>query len=1332
MSRGDGPVDFLVSYAADDRDWAEWIASHLGALGYGYRLQDPPTGPTDDPFDAINEATATGQDVLVVLSLALLESVRASGAVTTNRLTGPGRIAAVQIEDLEATGDLAELPVATMQHAAADYARSRDLLIGVAQSLRAVPSAYVGDTTYRAPLPAPTALADAYPVAFPPEELVVDDQPQAPTTASRSVGLLTTDWSARPWQTAPAPAATETDGDTETARPAEPTPLAPAAAAPAADPITIDLTEPAVAEPATAEVPAVETVDLVDLVDTPVAAAVGDIPPPPPLPTLADLDPPSPADGADDAHLDQMLSNLRALAGGPEASPASEAVPPPPPLPVQQPLEPVAALADVSIIDLTQEDASESGEDLGEQAPAGLHRPVRFWGRADVLNGLGQRFSGAAGMPRPGLTLVAAPPTLSVVGLVGAPGMGATTVAAHHVDRTVGSVELVWWVRAGNRAALLADLAAMAADLGLDTGSGADITAAVRGFLEVTADPWLLVLDGVTNHDHIADVLPSGGRGQVVLTAHASAALGETNTLPIGPFDAVDSGALLLARTGRDDVSGAHLVAERLGGSPAALHLAACYATGTGLSFVDYLGALDDETPPASLALRRPRSLLEGAVLASVRAADHAAPGLAQGLAAIVAATVDAPFPAAALTAVGADRATLARFGLTSEADGLVLVSPLVRDALAHLGAEGGELAASAADATAEQLASEPSDTGLVLLHAPTLAGVGGASPARASFLLGAADRAGALGATAEARDLLLPALGLAVDALGRDDEAVLNARRSLANLHVDLGEYVEALAVQAAVLEDCERTMGEADPRTVHGVANLAANYGAIGDHDRAVTYGERAVAGLSGLYGADHPETLAAVEALEQSRAQIAAPPPPLPLPEPATEQPDGDAPAADVPGHAVNGSAADEAPLEAVPAQRPDPAPSDAISSDDPIAAAEAAVAQAEAAAGSDSLEALAARHHLAEVTTDQGDHVKAIALFNQVHADAARLLGPDHQDALTARANLAGTHAEAGDHATAVELQTVVVADHERLLGSIHPHTLTARSNLASYLTGAGRYEDAAALLEVVVAEHRQHLGEDHPATLTAQHNLANSLADLGRHTEALELRERVLVARDRVLGTDHPQSLGARNNLANSYADLGRHEDARRLREDVVATRQRVLGHDHPQTLGARNNLANSYAELGMHQEALELRLAVMLDRQRLLGADHPHTLTARNNLANSYVALGRNAEALELREQAYADCLRVLGADHPHTVTARNNLAATLATMGEVARAAELSGTVAPRSSFGTTTASATVGGPVDAGTTITQAAPPSEAASNGNGSNGAGRRKRRFWFWTK
>ncbi|MDH4143907.1 MAG: hypothetical protein OEY23_01910, partial [Acidimicrobiia bacterium] len=207
MSRGDAPVDFLVSYVAEDRDWAEWIASHLGALGYGYRLQHPPTTPGDDPFAPIVSATAAGEDVVAVLSLAFVESLRASGAPEDGRLRGPGSVATVQIEPLVAPVDLRAAPCAEMYRHDADYSASRDLLIAMVGQLR--PGTAPPAATGRAPLPAPAALDEAYPIPAPPTfEVTTTDLASAPESApieadhGRSAGLMGTDWSARPWASA--------------------------------------------------------------------------------------------------------------------------------------------------------------------------------------------------------------------------------------------------------------------------------------------------------------------------------------------------------------------------------------------------------------------------------------------------------------------------------------------------------------------------------------------------------------------------------------------------------------------------------------------------------------------------------------------------------------------------------------------------------------------------------------------------------------------------------------------------------------------------------------------------------------------------------------------------------------------------------------------------------------------------------------------------------------------------------------------------------------------------------------------------------------------------
>ena len=95
MMSSSGSADFLVSYTAEDRDWAEWIASHLGALGYAYVLQEPPSGPGLDPFHAADAAAAAGQDVIVILSYAFIDSLHASGAADRGHLQGPGRAISV-------------------------------------------------------------------------------------------------------------------------------------------------------------------------------------------------------------------------------------------------------------------------------------------------------------------------------------------------------------------------------------------------------------------------------------------------------------------------------------------------------------------------------------------------------------------------------------------------------------------------------------------------------------------------------------------------------------------------------------------------------------------------------------------------------------------------------------------------------------------------------------------------------------------------------------------------------------------------------------------------------------------------------------------------------------------------------------------------------------------------------------------------------------------------------------------------------------------------------------------------------------------------------------
>jgi hypothetical protein len=69
-----GPADFFVSYTSADRAWAEWIAWQLEAEGYQVVVQAWDFTAGRDWAHEMQQATATAERVVLVLSAAYLRS----------------------------------------------------------------------------------------------------------------------------------------------------------------------------------------------------------------------------------------------------------------------------------------------------------------------------------------------------------------------------------------------------------------------------------------------------------------------------------------------------------------------------------------------------------------------------------------------------------------------------------------------------------------------------------------------------------------------------------------------------------------------------------------------------------------------------------------------------------------------------------------------------------------------------------------------------------------------------------------------------------------------------------------------------------------------------------------------------------------------------------------------------------------------------------------------------------------------------------------------------------------------------------------------------------
>jgi hypothetical protein len=146
-----------------------------------------------------------------------------------------------------------------------------------------------------------------------------------------------------------------------------------------------------------------------------------------------------------------------------------------------------------------------------------------FVGRQGALQ---QLASGLAGEGVVALTQVHA--------IHGLGGVGKTQLAARYARVHRDAYDVIWWLRAEQPTTLLADLAALAVALGLvsvDVDEH-DAVAAARAWLARNGR-WLLVFDNVTAPAAIAELVPEGEGGHVLVTSRAHADWRSLNARPV-------------------------------------------------------------------------------------------------------------------------------------------------------------------------------------------------------------------------------------------------------------------------------------------------------------------------------------------------------------------------------------------------------------------------------------------------------------------------------------------------------------------------------------------------------------------------------------------------------------------------------------------------------------------------------------------------------------------------------------------------------------------------------------------------------------------------------
>jgi tetratricopeptide (TPR) repeat protein len=664
-------------------------------------------------------------------------------------------------------------------------------------------------------------------------------------------------------------------------------------------------------------------------------------------------------------------------------------------------------------------------------------------------------------------------------GLAWLGGTGKTTLACAlaHAQRADQAAELVLWVTATGRDAVISGYAQALAELDGAEHQGEPEQAAERLLdrLAAAERPWLVVIDDLTDSSAVDGLCPAGPAGRVLLTARqpdAAAAIHRAEVIPVGAFSPREAMAYLSAslRTDPGQRTGALDLATELGFEPAPLSLAAAAMASTGLDCQRYLAYFSERRQALSRSFSSPSAAsLAAAWSLSCELADQLGPsGMARRALALISMLAPHGVPGAVLAsdaaraylsggreflAEGAQvRAALnglARAGLVTVDDASPARTVLVHQAVQVLArqhmttAECEQAALAAADALVQAWpdgdAGSPATQALrdCAWQLRELAGTLLWQPQCHPVLVRYGQSLDTAGLTGPAVAYWQAMLGNARQMLGADHPQTVAAHGRLGAACEASGRIDEAISVYEAVLGDAERALGAGHPDTQNASERLLHGYLGAERRDEAIRLAERMLAGREQTLGPDHPD--------------------------------------------------------------------------------------------------ALAAHAELASTLLAAGRPAAACGTFERLLARRERVLGPGHPDTIAAQTSLADAYTRAGRFKDAIALGKRALADSERAQGAGHPDTTAARASLASAYRAGGKHKESLRLYERVLADQEGALGPGHPETIRIRSDVALSYLWLRKFKLAIVAYERTLADAQRALGSSHPITEQARQDLAEAAA-----------------------------------------------------------------------------------------------------------------------------------------------------------------------------------------------------
>ncbi len=764
-------------------------------------------------------------------------------------------------------------------------------------------------------------------------------------------------------------------------------------------------------------------------------------------------------------------------------------------------------------------------------------RNLYFTGREHILARLHAVLSGEQ--------IVAVSQTRAISGLG---GIGKTQTALEYAYRYADEYDLVLWVRADSREALVGQLAGLATHFGLSNYAEADqqrLAQAVKRWLETQEEQvWLLIFDNVDDIPLVTEFLPTRGNGAVLLTTRLHAVGKHMRRIELDKLSLEEGMQFLLGRMGSAGEQGweafpeterqaAEQLCGLLDGLPLALDQAAAYIEEHGCSLAEYV-ALYQQQRATFLRLGNsvdrqdyPDSVATTWLLSfqRMKAQHPAAAELLRLCAYLAPDTIPEELLTKGAASLGPILAPVAAIGseLNCAIEALrayslvqrnpqertfsihrlvqVVIQDAQEEAEQRLWAQRAMLAVNAAFPQVapetwpqcERLLTQAVHVTQVIEQHQTIGEEAG------RLLFETASYLQYRGRFAEAEPLYLRVLHLCEQQAGPEHPQVATLLNSLGIFYREQGKYAEAEPLSRQALHIWEQQAQPEPAQVVIALNNLAILYTSRGRYAEAEPLYLRALAMCEQQLGMSHCDTARTLSNVGNL--------------------------------YSFQGRYTEAEPLYS------------------------RALGIYEQQLGPENSRLAYPLHGLAALSHYQGKHTESEQLYLRALAIREQQLGPEHPQMTYLLNGLASLYHEQGKYAKAEPLYLRALRIWEEQVGPAHPESAYPLTALATLYARQGRYGEAEPLYQRALRIWEGQFGPECLQTAETLRALAELQEAQGHHEEARRRYERAQALREQALGASHPQTTEIRHLIALLRA-MGQHDEAARLEAAQVGQKAR--------------------------------------------------------------------------------------------------------------------------------------------------------------------------------